>query len=78
MTPTTRTPSRPPSTQLRPSRGALCVSSPERTTWGFDYAAMVAEADVIVDTRNAIKEPHPNVFRLGAPRPEAAGQTITA
>jgi UDP-N-acetyl-D-glucosamine dehydrogenase len=44
----------------------------------FDYAAMVAEADVIVDTRNAIKEPHPNVFRLGAPRPEAAGQTITA
>ena len=36
----------------------------------FDYAALVAEADVIVDTRNAIKEPQPNVFKLGAPRPE--------
>jgi hypothetical protein len=31
---------------------------------------MVAEADVIVDTRNAIKTPARNVFRLGAPRPE--------
>jgi UDP-N-acetyl-D-glucosamine dehydrogenase len=36
----------------------------------FDYEALVAEADVVVDTRNAIKQPHPNVFRLGAPRPE--------
>jgi UDP-N-acetyl-D-glucosamine dehydrogenase len=36
----------------------------------FDYAALVAEADLIVDTRNAIKEPHPHVFRLGAPTPE--------
>jgi UDP-N-acetyl-D-glucosamine dehydrogenase len=36
----------------------------------FDYAAMVAEADLIVDTRNAIKSPAANVFRLGAPRPE--------
>jgi UDP-N-acetyl-D-glucosamine dehydrogenase len=36
----------------------------------FDYTALVAEADLIVDTRNAIKEPHPHVFRLGAPRPE--------
>lgn len=35
----------------------------------FDYAGLVAEADLIVDTRNAIKEPHPHVFRLGAPRP---------
>jgi UDP-N-acetyl-D-glucosamine dehydrogenase len=43
----------------------------------FDYEAMVAEADVIVDTRNAIKKPYPNVFRLGAPRPESAGQTVT-
>ena len=34
----------------------------------FDYAAMVQESDLIVDTRNAIKERHPNVFRLGAPR----------
>jgi UDP-N-acetyl-D-glucosamine dehydrogenase len=36
----------------------------------FDYAAMVAEADLIVDTRNAIKLAAPNVFKLGAPRPE--------
>jgi UDP-N-acetyl-D-glucosamine dehydrogenase len=36
----------------------------------FDYDALVEEADIIVDSRNAIKKPHPNVFRLGAPRPE--------
>ncbi len=35
----------------------------------FDYDAIVAEADLIVDTRNAIKKRYPNVFRLGAPRP---------
>ena len=35
---------------------------------------MVAEADLIVDTRNAIKQPHPHVFQLGAARPEAAGE----
>jgi UDP-N-acetyl-D-glucosamine dehydrogenase len=37
----------------------------------FDYDQMVAEADLIVDTRNAIKKTAPNVFKLGAPRPEA-------
>ncbi len=42
----------------------------------FDYDALVAEADLIVDTRNAIKRQHPKVFRLGAPRPEAAGEKI--
>jgi UDP-N-acetyl-D-glucosamine dehydrogenase len=42
----------------------------------FDYAAMVAEADLIVDTRNAIKSPAPNVFKLGAPQPEGAGATV--
>jgi UDP-N-acetyl-D-glucosamine dehydrogenase len=36
----------------------------------FDYDRMVAEADLIVDTRNAIKKAAPNVFRLGAPHPE--------
>jgi UDP-N-acetyl-D-glucosamine dehydrogenase len=35
----------------------------------FDYDAIVAEADLVVDTRNAIKKPYPHVFRLGAPRP---------
>ncbi len=33
----------------------------------FDYDAIVRGADVIVDTRNAIKGSHPHVFRLGAP-----------
>ena len=37
----------------------------------FDYDAMVTEADLIVDTRNAIRQPAPNVFKLGSPRPEA-------
>src|SRR4051794_11985978 len=41
----------------------------------FDYNAIVAEADVVVDTRNAIKERHPHVFRLGAPHPESEKQT---
>jgi UDP-N-acetyl-D-glucosamine dehydrogenase len=35
----------------------------------FDYDALVTEADLIVDTRNAIKKPYPHVFRLGAPNP---------
>ena len=33
----------------------------------FDYKALVEEADLVVDTRNAIKERHPHVFRLGSP-----------
>jgi UDP-N-acetyl-D-glucosamine dehydrogenase len=44
----------------------------------FDYDALVAEADIIVDTRNAIKKPHPHVFRLGAPRPESEGHIAIA
>jgi UDP-N-acetyl-D-glucosamine dehydrogenase len=40
----------------------------------FDYKSLVEEADVIVDTRNAIKGSHPNVFKLGAPRGAAEGQ----
>jgi UDP-N-acetyl-D-glucosamine dehydrogenase len=42
----------------------------------FDYDAIVAEADLIVDTRNAIRHTHPNVFKLGAPRPDAEGASI--
>jgi UDP-N-acetyl-D-glucosamine dehydrogenase len=38
----------------------------------FDYRALLDEADLIVDTRNAIKEPHANVFKLGAPRAAAS------
>jgi UDP-N-acetyl-D-mannosaminuronate dehydrogenase len=33
----------------------------------FDYAAVVANASVIVDTRNAIKDRQSHVFTLGAP-----------
>jgi UDP-N-acetyl-D-glucosamine dehydrogenase len=36
----------------------------------FDYAAIVAQSKVVVDTRNAIKTSHPNVFKLGAPDPK--------
>jgi UDP-N-acetyl-D-glucosamine dehydrogenase len=35
----------------------------------FDYEQLQRAGTVIVDTRNAIKSPGPNVLRLGAPRP---------
>jgi UDP-N-acetyl-D-glucosamine dehydrogenase len=41
-----------------------------------DYDALVAEADLIVDTRNAIKKAHPHVFRLGAPGPERSREQV--
>jgi UDP-N-acetyl-D-glucosamine dehydrogenase len=45
----------------------------------FDYKAVLEEADVIVDTRNAIKDAHPNVYKLGAPHSYAEGQkAVTA
>jgi UDP-N-acetyl-D-glucosamine dehydrogenase len=43
---------------------------------GFDYASIVDDADLIVDTRNAIPGPHPNVFKLGAPRAGAARPSV--
>jgi UDP-N-acetyl-D-glucosamine dehydrogenase len=36
----------------------------------FNYDLVVRAADLVVDTRNAIRGTHPNVFRLGAPRPD--------
>jgi UDP-N-acetyl-D-glucosamine dehydrogenase len=42
----------------------------------FDYARIVRDADVIVDTRNAIKGSHPHVFKLGAAN--RAQQPVTA
>jgi len=33
----------------------------------FDYDAITKHAPLIVDTRNAIKKPHPHVLKLGAP-----------
>jgi UDP-N-acetyl-D-glucosamine dehydrogenase len=41
----------------------------------FDYDGIVAEADIVVDTRNAIKKRHAHVFRLGAPHPEGEKQS---
>jgi UDP-N-acetyl-D-glucosamine dehydrogenase len=38
----------------------------------FDYEAIVRHANLVVDTRNAIRQPAPNVFRLGGPTPTAA------
>ena len=40
----------------------------------FDYDLIVAASDLVVDTRNAIKRPHPHVLRLGAPRPALDGR----
>jgi UDP-N-acetyl-D-glucosamine dehydrogenase len=42
----------------------------------FDYDAIVAEADIVVDTRNAIKKRYPHVFRLGAPGPEHEDKNV--
>jgi UDP-N-acetyl-D-glucosamine dehydrogenase len=33
----------------------------------FDYAMIAKQSPVVVDSRNAIKTPAPNVFKLGAP-----------
>jgi UDP-N-acetyl-D-glucosamine dehydrogenase len=39
----------------------------------LDYAAIIRHAPLVVDTRNAIREPHPHVFKLGAPVAKAPG-----
>jgi UDP-N-acetyl-D-glucosamine dehydrogenase len=46
----------------------------------FDYQALVEEADLVVDTRNAIKTRHPHVFRLGSPHAAhaAEGKAVVA
>jgi UDP-N-acetyl-D-glucosamine dehydrogenase len=41
----------------------------------IDYTALALAAPLVVDTRNAIKEPHPHVFRLGAPTAAEAANT---
>jgi len=43
----------------------------------FDYDT-IASADLVVDTRNAIKGSHSNVFKLGAPRTSGAAEKIGA
>jgi UDP-N-acetyl-D-glucosamine dehydrogenase len=46
-----------------------------------NYKTLLASAPLIVDTRNAIKESRPNIFRLGSPRPAAemtAAGTVAA
>ena len=44
----------------------------------FDYDGIVSEADLVVDTRNAIKGSHANVFKLGAPRASGVREKIGA
>jgi UDP-N-acetyl-D-glucosamine dehydrogenase len=44
----------------------------------FDYDALVAAAPLIVDTRDAIKQAHPHVFKLGAPQPAYAAAFVPA
>ena len=38
----------------------------------IDYAGLAGAASLVVDSRNAVKEKHPHVFRLGAPATVAA------
>jgi UDP-N-acetyl-D-glucosamine dehydrogenase len=44
----------------------------------FDYSSMVAAAPLIVDTRNAVKERHPHVFRIGASNTQVTEQLETS
>jgi len=34
-----------------------------------DYKSLAAASSLVVDTRNAIKQSYPHVFKLGSPRP---------
>jgi UDP-N-acetyl-D-glucosamine dehydrogenase len=42
----------------------------------FDYRTLVATAPLIVDTRSAIKETYPHVFKLGGPQPAHAAMWL--
>ena len=42
----------------------------------FDYDAVVAHARLVVDARNAIKRPHPHVFKLGGGRTHSASERM--
>jgi len=44
----------------------------------FDYDTMVADADLIVDTRNAIHKAAAHVFKLGAPHPPGVMERVVA
>jgi UDP-N-acetyl-D-glucosamine dehydrogenase len=44
----------------------------------FDYDALVSQASLVVDTRNAIKRAYPHVFTLGAPQPAYAAAFVPA
>jgi len=54
----------PFSTQSLASADCVVILTDHRV---FDYDAIRTHAKVIVDSRNAIKGAHPNVFKLGAP-----------
>jgi len=49
-------------------RAADCVAILTDHT-DFDYAAILSNAQVLIDTQNAIKTAAPTVFKLGAPNP---------
>src|SRR3954462_1766460 len=44
----------------------------------FDYDTMVADSDLIVDTRNAIHKAAAHVFKLGAPHPPGVIERVVA
>jgi UDP-N-acetyl-D-glucosamine dehydrogenase len=44
----------------------------------FDYDAIVSQASLVVDTRDAIKRSCPHVFKLGAPQPAHATPFVPA
>ena len=50
--------------ELLESVDCVVVLTDHRT---FDYDMVVKHASVVVDTRNAVKEPHAHVFKIGAP-----------
>jgi len=67
------------SVQLSPSTLASYDCVAILTEHGaFDFGMIVAASDLIVDTRNAIKQPHAHVVRLGAPRPALEGRGAPA
>ena len=54
-----------PLTDVELSRADCVVIVTDHRT--FDYERVAAQSKIVVDTRNAIKKPHLNVFKLGAP-----------
>jgi UDP-N-acetyl-D-glucosamine dehydrogenase len=58
-------------------RGVDCVVILTDHT-AFDYDSLPVDAPLVVDTRNAIRRPAGNVFRLGAPNPTVEKSRLEA